>query len=409
MTWVQREYHSYYDEYYKIVADSIHLLPLHFSRKKNVDLIFSSELKYKTTNKLLFNTGITISKKSFELYGKSVDYNTNIYDAFLDGSGDTYYSHAFIQSKYKFSSRVNIVAGVNASYLGINNELLFEPRVSAQVFITPNHELALGLGRHSQTEMLPIYYIEKQNNKSFNYEFPNLNLKRLKSTHYVFSYNWLINANLRFKTEIYYQQLFDLPVVPGTHISLINFKNNWTFNHALTNEGKGFNTGIDITFERFLNKGFYSIITASIFKSLYTGGDGIERSTRYDGLFVFNLLAGKEIIVKTKNVIGFNFKSTFKGPELYQPINEALSHQYGEIIDDYTKPLERRKATVENATDINISYRINEQNKAHIISLQAKNIIGREYRGKRYNLKTNTIEEEYFSSIVPFISYRIEF
>ena len=71
--------------------------------------------------------------------------------------------------------------------------------------------------------------------------------------------------------------------------------------------------------------------------------------------------------------------------------------------------LERRKATVENATDINISYRINEQNKAHIISLQAKNIIGREYRGKRYNLKTNTIEEEYFSSIVPFISYRIEF
>jgi hypothetical protein len=397
---VSYQYHSYKNEFYKTENDTLLLNPLHSTLNSQTNTIFNSVVNHKASKRLSFRAGFGLTYRMFNLNGSTINFETHLYESFMKGEGKSFYNYTFLQSKYILSPKINITAGVNASYFGKNNELLIEPRLSAQYALAQNHILSVGYGRHSQNEMLFIYHLEGQNNN---------NLKREKSNHYIFGYDWKISRDMRFKTELYYQYLFDVPVVPGSHISLINFKNNWAFNEPLTNEGKGYNTGIEFTLERFLKDGFYFITTASVYKSRYTGGDGVERKTRYDGTFALNLLAGKEIAIYSKNLLGINLRCSFRGPELCQPVDEALSHQYGEIIFDYTLPLYKREGAIENATDINITYRINQPKKAHIISLQAKNIIGKEYRGKRYNLKTNIIEDEYFSSIVPFISYRIEF
>src|SRR5690606_40225300 len=49
---------------------------------------------------------------------------------------------------------------------------------------------------------------------------------------------------------------------------------------SLVNSGTGRNYGIELTLERFFNKGYYFLITSSIFDSQYAGSDGIEQIGR---------------------------------------------------------------------------------------------------------------------------------
>jgi hypothetical protein len=44
-----------------------------------------------------------------------------------------------------------------------------------------------------------------------------------------------------------------------------------------------------------------------------------------------------------------------------------------------------------------------------MFAFQVKNVIGKEYMGKKYNIRTQEIENDFFKSIVPFISYKLEF
>lgn len=64
---------------------------------------------------------------------------------------------------------------------------------------------------------------------------------------------------------------------------------------------------------------------------------------------------------------------------------------------------------MEYMSDITFSYRINNVKTASIFALQLKNFMGKQYQGKKFNLKTQQVEDDYFSSVVPFLSYKFEF
>ena len=69
------------------------------------------------------------------------------------------------------------------------------------------------------------------------------------------------------------------------------------------------------------------MITGSLFKSKYRGGDNVWRNTRLDKNYLLNLLAGKEWMVgKLKqNVLSLNGRLFFQGGERYTPVNEERS------------------------------------------------------------------------------------
>jgi len=52
---------------------------------------------------------------------------------------------------------------------------------------------------------------------------------------------------------------------------------------------------------------------------------------------------------------------------------------------------------------------MNGTKNSSIIALQVKNIIGKQYMGKKYNIAEQKIENDFFTSPVPFLSYKIEF
>ncbi len=385
------------------------LTPLQLVDNVTGKVAISSMLDHKFNSRLSLRAGIDANRHFYELEGEALDFETGYYGRFLEGSGKSWLTKGHIQGKYKFFEGIALTGGLNISRFQLNDELRFEPRLSAEWQVNPLHRFSFGYGRHSQIEPLFVYYAMSGKNYEGDELYPNKNLKRTGAKHFVLGYDWTPNDYFRVKVEPYYQLLDDVPVVDETPYSMLNFRSDWTFDEMLKNGGTGKNIGVDVTIERFLKDGFYYMTTASLYDSKYTGGDGVERRTRYDGGYVINLLGGKEWQIRDKNLLGLNFKFTFMGPHWFHPVDEEATHLAGDIVYDRMAPFNDRHSNPETNTDMTLTYRINGANSSSVLALQVKNLLGRQYQGKQYNLEEQSIEDEFFYSAIPFISYKIEF
>ena len=99
------------------------------------------------------------------------------------------------------------------------------------------------------------------------------------------------NQSMPFKAA---SQLIDTRT--GDAFSFINLQGDEDLFIAreMVNGGKGLNYGVDITFEQFMTRGFYYMVTASLFDSRYRTDTGEWYNTRFNRNFAVNLLAGKE-------------------------------------------------------------------------------------------------------------------
>jgi len=385
------------------------LFPLHKTQMIESKLALTSRLTHVFNPNLTIKGGVDASNLMYQLQGNARNYVAGTFPEIMDASGNSWLLEGYVQGKYKLTRNLFFTAGVNASWFEVNNEYTIEPRISGSWQFHENHQLSLGYGNHSQTEPLFVYFVTEENASNGTVRYPNKNLGRMQAHHFVLGYDWSIRKNLRMKIEPYYQLLYDVPVVDGTAYSMINFMSDWTFDKKLENTGTGTNMGVDITLERFLKNELYFMTTASIYNSKYTGGDEVTRRTRYNGGYVVNLLGGKEWVIKDKNMLSLNLKFTFMGPYWHHPVDDAATNLQEMVVYAENKPFTYRNSDLEAMTDLTVNYRINGTNASSIFSLQVKNLVGKQYMGKNYNLEEQQIENDFFTSAVPFISYKIEF
>lgn len=386
------------------------LLPLFYVKMRSGTATLASSLSHVFNERFSFRSGIDANNHFFKLKGIALDRNSNSYDTIMDDSNNSWLIKSYLQGKYVINNHLFFTLGGNASWFQLNGEFLLEPRFSASWQAFPDHRFTLGYGSHSQIEPLFVYFVNPGNTGfAAGNELPNKRLKRMRAHHFVIGYDWLIKENLHLKIEPYYQYLYKVPVVTESSYSMLNFLSDWTFDRGLQNKGAGSNFGVDLTLERFLTSGYYYMSTASVYKSTYTDANGNIYRTRYDGGYILNLLGGKEWLVHNKNMLSLNVKFTFMGPYWYHPVNVNASHAAGEVIYNDDLPLNVRYSNLETMTDVTIHYRINGQKFSSVFSLQVKNLVGKQYMGKRYNLENAVIEDSFFSSPVPFVSYKVEF
>ncbi len=371
---------------------------------------FLSKLTHVFNSRFTLMAGIDAGNEMYRLQGDARDFQAGEIVQILNGRGNSWLAEGFLQGKYRVHQNFHFTGGINASWFQMNGDYSLDPRLSAAWQFLPEHRLTIGYGNHRQTEPLFVYFATtSQDQSSGELNYPNKDLKRMGAHHFVLGYDWSVTDNLRLKIEPYYQSLYDVPVVDGTAYSMVNFMSDWTFNKPLVNSGTATNMGIDITVERFLKEGYYFMSTASVYDSDYTGGDGISRRTRYDGGYVLNILGGKEWLIHEKNMLNVNLKMTFMGPYWHQNVDEAATRLKGEIVYDDNSGFSYRHSNLETLTDFTVSYRINASNTASLFSLQVRNILGKQYLGKKYNIMKQEIEDDFFSSPVPFVSYKLEF
>jgi hypothetical protein len=314
------------------------------SDEKGID--FSTTVKYKLNPKNTFQGGISFKMLQFQFTDSIKSGNNFIVN--MNRSGSYNLLKSYIEWQHKFSDNLASYTGLHFILFTFNNRYSAEPRLGLKWSFSSNHSINLGFGLHSQLAPRMFYVVESET-KPGEYDELNKELGFSKSMHFVIGYNWLISDNLRLKFESYFQHLYDIPVKENDPAySILNFGDTY-FNQlpiidSLINEGSGKNYGIEMTLEKFLNKGYYSLVTASFYESKYKGFDGIERNTAFNGNFILNALAGKEFKIGEKNFLSFNLKVTYAGSLRYVPyeILQISPNHYVQNFD-WSKAYENRR------------------------------------------------------------------
>lgn len=323
------------------------------------------------------------------------------------GSGSTATWSAYTTSLFTFNKHLSATIGFNANHFLLTKEWSLEPRAALKWSLDDSHSVAIAYGLHSQKEKLDYYFVEKTINGKL---YTNRDLKLSKAHHVGLSYNWQISTDMVLKIEPYYQYLFNIPVEDKSTFSIINHQ-EYYLDRLLVNNGAGKNYGVDISLERYMKDGFYYMLTASLFKSKYKGGDNIWRNTRLDKGYILNILTGKEwMIGKLKqNVISINGRLFFQGGGRYTPIDEERTNKEHDIVFDESKAYSKKFSSAVNG-DVSFSYRINKKRVSHEFSLKILNVGMRTgMHFYQYNEKTNKIEKKDGSGLIPNISYKIYF
>ncbi len=371
-------------------------------------IIFSTYINHKFSKRNTLKTGINYRTLFYNLDLNSTINNVpETFQNFVKEDGFSSFSEFYIQSKYDITENLSINTGINTNYFALNNDFSVNPRFSIKWRFVSKHSLSFGFGKHNQLEDLKIYLVNKNINGKT--EYPNRELSLSQALHYVFGYDWQITNDLRLKVEPYYQYLYNIPGKPGSSYSLINFTQDWTFRDSLDNNSKGQNYGIDFTLERFLNEGYYFLITSSIFKSIYSGDDGIWRNTKFNKGFVANILFGKEFSLRNNKLLGLNGRFSYIGGDRISPVLMAESIQNKTVYYDETKAFEIQTPATKYL-DLTLTYRINKPGHSSVWALQIKNVLGAiNYDGFAYYYKTGMIENRGYVVILPVLSYKIEF
>ena len=195
--------------------------------------------------------------------------------------------------------------------------------------------------------------------------------------------------------------------------SFINLQgdNDWFLSDRLINAGEGINYGVDVTFERYMSRGFYYMITASIFDSRYRTTRNEWYNTRYNRNYVLNVLAGREWMLgkNHQNILGVSGRITFQGGDRHSPVDETLSQIRQEAVYDESNPYSERLEPV-FLGHLTVSYKVNRKKVAHEIALKMINLTGyKDFYGYRYNYMTGCVDAEREAIIMPNIAYKIEF
>ena len=312
--------------------------------------LFSTKLTNKVSSKLSYNAGILLSY--FHSLSKILT---------RDDAGDAYTIAAnydspyqqyqyYLQGKYRFSEQWNASFGVHSQYFSLNQAKTFEPRLGLSWAPNNRHNLGFSYGMQTQTQQLPILFHNYLNKETNEYSTTNLDLGNTKSYHYIFSHSWNFSPKWVLNTELYYQQLRDVPIDSyQSTFSVLNEGANFRFlrKSNLVNQGKGTNYGMELTLERNFNKNYYVLLNGSLFDSKYTPSDGIERNTAFNNKYVFNALTGKEFSISVKNGGLFTFfintKVTGAGGGYYTPIDlkATIENNGVEVYDDQKVYAER--------------------------------------------------------------------
>lgn len=354
-------------------------------------------------------TGFTLKSLHYNLdINSTIDSDPFTYRNLVDERGRSSAMEFYTQSSYNLSQNLLMNTGVHIGYFALNNSLSVDPRIAFSLELNRNHAVSLGYGHHSQMEDLKIYMVKHGKNGVSS--FPNKDLGLSRAHHFVLAYDWQINQNLRFKLEPYMQLLYDAPGIAGTSYSMINFKQERAFGDALENNSIGRNFGLDATFERFLNNGYYYLLTGSVYSSRYKADDGIWRNTRYNRNFAVNALVGREFAFQeNRKVLGVNTRLNVVGGERVSPILEEKSAERQLVFFDESQAFSDQLATTVYA-HLSVTYRINRSGHSSIWAFQVKNLLGQAMpEGHNYNYKSQRVELDKSVIVIPSISYKIEF
>ncbi|MDG1914183.1 MAG: carboxypeptidase-like regulatory domain-containing protein [Crocinitomix sp.] len=370
-----------------------------------------------------------INSKTVIKYGINIDaYHFNLVDSIrtdiTDSISNYYYRwnykqsnpeflvQPFIQWKFKINKKLTMNTGIHSQYFTMSNSISpIEPRFGLKYAATEKSVIAIGAGMHSQIHPLYIYAYQLAGNT----EPHNLGIDFTRSIHTVLSYSTQFKKSMLFKTELYYQSLYNVPVESDpSSFSLLNQGSGFArfFPDTLENTGTGTNMGVELTIQKYFDNSFFFMTTASLYNSQYVGSDGVQRSTNFNGNYIFNGLAGKEFKIgkQKKNTFAIGVKVTYAGGMRYGNVNLTMTDSLKEIIY-FDEGYNDKRFRDYFRFDTKVNYTYNAKKVTHefgldlVNLLNTQNILALTYTPNSPSLTA----ERYQLGFLPVFYYKIDF
>lgn len=324
----------------------------------------------------------------------------------------------FISWKFNFTNKLTLVSGIHNMNVLLNKKSTIEPRIALIWQINKNNSFHIGYGKHSTSEKVHHYFTRVKQSDG-NYIEPNQDLDLLKADHYVMGFKKYFNDYLAAKLEIYYQDLYNLPVENNdtSYFATINEGTDYRY-VDLVNEGVGRNYGVELTVERFFDNNYYLVINGSLYESKYKTLEDIWRNTMYNGNYMVNLLWGKEfnnLGKKNNKTLAINTKSYIAGGRRYIPLlrdgnGTVAVEPDNNLYWDYEKAYDNKLVHVYNV-NVSVSYKINRKKSTHELFLDLMNIVHSDAKLSEYydESQPDKIGYEKQMFFLPNIMYRVYF
>lgn len=290
----------------------------------------------------------------------------------------------------------SITGNLGLHSLVVPGTATLEPRASLAWKVSSKNSLNMAYGRHSQ-DLRPI--------------FPNADLPLL-SNHFVLNFTRIPKANREIKAELFLQKgrsplLFSSPNLHFLNANSVDAQPLGSLNRL---EAPTFrNYGIELGYQRFLEKGLFLVGNTTLFRSLYENRESKEfLEGRYSANYIVNFTLGKEWSKKANRTIGFNGRIVAMGGLRDFPILETDSRNAGTTVFDYAAGLTDRYP-VFFRPDLRIYLRKVKKNSMRMWSLDLQNIVGRQNLAFRYfDLVQNTVVDKNQLGLIPMLNYRVE-
>ena len=331
---------GFQSKYKEVIIDSLKSGKTAFD-KNNQQLKYSIGYTFnkKFTAKNQLTTGIVADINQLALNQDYIKNGDSLLTRFVNTDVTAIVVRAFVNWGHRYTDLLTSNFGLYYQQFTLNSTKSIEPRWNLRYQFRQNQSFSIGAGLHSQTQPLEVYFYETVSNTGQR-EKTNRNLDFVKSLQGVIGYDISFSKNLRVKAEMYGQYMYNAAVEKtASSFSMLNAGADFYFPDKtnLVNNGKGYNYGLELTLERFLNKGFYYLFTTSIFESKFRGSDNVWRNTAFNTNFTTNLLGGKEFILEKKTSFGIDTKITLAGGQPYTPFDLDESKIAGYIVFNEAK------------------------------------------------------------------------
>jgi hypothetical protein len=304
--------------------------------------------------------------------------------------------------------------GVHGMFLGINQTVGIDPRLSMKYSVSNTQKIGLAIGKHSQILPMAAYFYEQEVSEGASEKFrPNFDAPFMNSNHYILSYTYVTPKLLKFNAEVYYQTLNNIPVREDDldpAYWMLNSQADFP-NFKTVSEGKGENYGVDLAIEKFFSNKMYFLLTGSFFESNYFEKNGTKHPTRFSTKWVSSFTLGREIEFKGGGALQFGARIMYNGGFRYTPYDPALSAQENTFV-----PLAgaywNGQVTPYSRVDSRVAYRFNKKRYSGSISLDIQNLTGRKnLNGVAYNGVSNELEFRKYAGgdFIPVLTFVFDF
>jgi hypothetical protein len=360
---------------------------------------------FQSKNILGLNSSIygSTGKKSSLKLGVSVHHYFD--EVNLDDADDSFYSvDRFVSSVYVTErinwKKLNINLGFNVPFYEEGKQVYFEPRLSLGYPINKKTNLKASYGLHSQQ----LFSLEENSLIGFPEQ-------ALRAHHVNLGLDFYLKQDQVLSLEAFGQAHFAFPFYDIVYVSPANGLEAQSFSYSFSNLNQiaARNYGLELSYKKFLVKGFYMMSNATLLKSEFRAFDKLFYSSKYDTRYIFNLSAGKEFYRNKERIIGLNVRLTLvDGYNNYKIEDQLTISNQTTRYDYWFAPIAKNRDYFR--PDLRIYRKKQKGLRSSMWSLDIQNVANYSNEAYQYydsfQVKTLT---KYQLGLLPVLSYRVEF